>query len=325
MTLYATPELEAMRPHINAVIFDMDGVLLDISQSIRVVNCLAVPFYLREVLGWPAPDDLITSADIEAFKHAGGFNDDWELTYALVLHYLAKEHENPDASPATLNVLQPSLARFAHHIKERGGGLKAAEAIYFEHLTADDRLAIEKYYRKPAIRQCFEELLAGEYTERLYGRPVEYYRGPGYINQDRPLIDPSRVPQDKKLGVQTGRTWEEAWLGMEFTRLHGLIPDEHVVTKRDKFHKPDPGGLALLARRLAFTHALYIGDTLDDLRTVRNFNVLGNQAATFWGALVLTGPAGAANAKTFRRAQPDLLAPDVHAVLDWLVGVPSAL
>jgi len=324
MTLYATPELDAIRTQIDAIIFDMDGVLLDISQSIRVVNCLAVPFYLREVLGWPAPDDLITSADIEVFKHAGGFNDDWELTYALVLHYLAKEHENPHATPATLNVLQPNLARFAHQIKERGGGLKAAEAIYFEHLTADDTLAIEKYYRKPAIRQCFEELLAGEYTQRLYGRRPQYYHGRGYINQDRPLIDPARIPKGKKLGVQTGRTWEEAWLGMEFSRLHGLIPDEHVVTKRDKFHKPNPGGLVLLAKRLEFTHALYIGDTLDDLRTVRNFNALGTHTAQFWGALVLTGPAGAANAKMFRRAQPDLLAPDVHAVLDWLAGVPSA-
>ena len=120
-------------PPLRGIIFDMDGVLLDITQSIRRVNCLAVPFYLRTVLGWPAPDDLLTSADIELFKNAGGFNDDWDLTYAIVLHYLWKGHEQPDASPETLNTLQPNLNRYAARIKDRGGWLRAAEGLVFDH------------------------------------------------------------------------------------------------------------------------------------------------------------------------------------------------
>ena len=120
---------------MDAVIFDMDGVLLDITGSIRVVNCLAVPFYLREVLGWPAPDDLLTSADIEVFKHAGGFNDDWDLTYALMLYFLVKGQNTP-VNPATLNVMPPTLPRYAAQIKERGGWLRAAEEICFEACPA---------------------------------------------------------------------------------------------------------------------------------------------------------------------------------------------
>ena len=317
--LHITPQAEQVRPDIDAVIFDMDGVLLDITGSIRVVNCLAVPFFLREVLGWPAPDDLITSADIELFKHAGGFNDDWDLTYALVLHYLRKGREHPDDNPATLNVLPPKLARYAAQIKERGGWLRAAEQICFEGLSRQDQDEIEGLYQKQRIKQVFQELMAGEHCERLYGFAPQLYHGRGWINQDKVLLDLGKVPVGKKLGVQTGRTHEEARFGMEFTKLNALIPETLVVTKRDGFHKPEPGGLARLAERLGFRSAVYIGDTLDDLRTVRHFNAVHSDVK-FLAAQVLTGPAGAANESLFRNAGADLIAPDVNAVLDWLAG-----
>ena len=315
--LTITPQAEEVKPVIDAVVFDMDGVMLDITGSIRVVNCLAVPFYLREVLGWPAQDDLLTSADIELFKHAGGFNDDWDLTYALVLHYLVKGHEHPDDSPATLNVLPPKLPRYAAQIKERGGWLRAAEEICFEKLSRQDQDEIEGLYQKKKIRQVFQELMAGEHCERLYGFPATLYHGPGWINNDRVLLDLAKVPTDKKLAVQTGRTYEEALFGMEFTKLDTLIPETLVVTKRDGFHKPEPGGLALLAERLNFKNAIYIGDTLDDLRTVRNFNAVHSDVQ-FLAAQVLTGPAGAANEPLFRNAGADIVADDVNTVLDWL-------
>ena len=314
---YTTPLADTQRPQIDAVIFDMDGVLLDISQSIRVVNCLAVPYYLRTVLGWPTPDDLLTSADIELFKNAGGFNDDWDLTYALVLHYVAKGHENPSASPDTLNVLQPNLNRYAARIKERGGWLRAAEEIAFEHLTRDDRLAVETDYRKYLIKQIFQEMFAGEYCERLYGFAPTLYTGRGYINNDRPLLDLAKLPADKMLGVQTGRTLEEARIGLEFCGLAGRIPETHMVTKSDGFQKPQPSGLKKLAERMGFSNAVYIGDALDDLRTVKNFNAAPGPVS-FLSAQVLTGPAGKANTKLFRTSGADILANDVNEVLDWL-------
>ena len=99
------------------------------------------------------------------------------------------------------------------------------------------------------------------------------------------------------MGIQTGRTWEEALIGREFCKLD-VIPETSMVTKRDGFHKPKPGGLALLASRLGFHHAIYIGDALDDLKTVQAFNA-AHAPVTFLSAQVLTGPAGKASEKLF--------------------------
>lgn len=316
--LYATPHAEAIRPDIDAIIFDMDGVLIDISRSIRVVNCLAVPYYLRTVLGWPAPDDLLTSADIELFKNAGGFNDDLDLSYALVLFYIAKGRENPSAAPETLNVLQPNLNRFAARVKERGGGVKAAEDIMFEHLTRDDKLAVETDYRKHLIKQVFLEMFAGEHSERLYGSPATLYTGPGYINLDTPLLDLSKLPTGKTLGAQTGRSLEEARFGLEMCGLWDRIPAANLVTATDGFKKPHPGGLLALAKRLGFTNPVYVGDTWDDLRTVQRFNNAPIGGTRFLSVQVLTGPAGAANERLFRTSGADIIASDVNEALDWI-------
>ena len=318
--LYATPQAQASRADIDAVIFDMDGVLIDITQSIRVVNCLAVPFYLRTVLGWPAPDDLLTSADIELFKNAGGFNDDLDLSYALVLFYVAKGREHPSAAPETLNVFQPNLNRFAARVKERGGGVKAAENILLEHLTRDDKLAVETDYRKHLIKQVFLEMFAGEHCERLYGFPATLYTGPGFINLDRPLLELSKLPADKLLGIQTGRSDAEARFGLELCGLSERIPAAHIVTATDGFKKPHPGGLAALAKRMGFSNAVYIGDTWDDLRTVQRFNNAPVGATRFLSVQVLSGPQGSANERLFRTSGADVIAADVNEALDWVNG-----
>jgi len=318
---YTTPNAETRRADIDAIIFDMDGVLLDITDSIRAAACLAVPYYLRTVLGWPASDELVTSPDVELFKNAGGFNDDIDLVYALVLHYVAKGHEHPMATPDTLNVIQPKLNRYAARIGDRGGWLRAAENIAFENLSQEDRLAVETDYCKPLIKQVFLEMFAGDLCEQLYGAPATLYTGPGYILKDKPLIDLTKLPADVPLGMQTGRSQAEAQVGLELCGLAGMIAEDHLVTKINGFPKPLPGGLRLLAKRMGFHAAVYIGDTRDDLRTVQAFNADRAEGdAIFLSAQVLTGPLGRANEKMFRTSGADIVASDVNDVLDWVRG-----
>lgn len=316
---------EALLPQMDGLLFDMDGVLLDITESIRRVNCLVVPFYLREVLGWAAGDDLLTSADIEMFKNAGGFNDDVELTCAIVLHFIVKEHEHPGTSAETLNVFKPNLASFANKIAEGGGGLDVAERICLEHFNYDGRLEINLDYRKREITEVFLELFGGHECAEMYGHTPKRYLGEGYWKLDKPLIDVDRLVRAaqttpaKKLGVLTGRMSGEARVGLRVSGLEEAIPFSSVVTSDEKHLKPDPRGLRTLVDRLGVTAGIYIGDTRDDFRTVDNYRKAFPEAPPILAALVLTGPAGNANAKLFRKTQTDIIASDVNEILRWIL------
>jgi HAD superfamily hydrolase (TIGR01548 family) len=58
-----------------AVLFDMDGVLVDVSDSYR----LAIKNTAEQFLG-----QEVSLSEIEAYRNRGGFNNDWDLTAALI-------------------------------------------------------------------------------------------------------------------------------------------------------------------------------------------------------------------------------------------------
>lgn len=59
-----------------ALIFDLDGVLIDVSHSYRLAIQYTAEFFLKTE---------IKAEEIQQFKDRGGFNDDWKLTRAIIL------------------------------------------------------------------------------------------------------------------------------------------------------------------------------------------------------------------------------------------------
>ncbi|MEE8209463.1 MAG: hypothetical protein V3R38_01795, partial [bacterium] len=66
-------------PTIDALIFDMDGVLMDVSGSYREVIRRVPQVFLEQVCRLaPMEGELVSPEEVDAFKRAGGFNNDWE-------------------------------------------------------------------------------------------------------------------------------------------------------------------------------------------------------------------------------------------------------
>jgi len=60
---------------MNLLIFDMDGVLVDVTESYRETIAATIEHFTGA---------RPTNEQIQQFKNRGGFNDDWELTHYIV-------------------------------------------------------------------------------------------------------------------------------------------------------------------------------------------------------------------------------------------------
>ena len=75
---------------ITKIIFDFDGVLVYTSQSYRQTVRKVVDYYFLEFLGLEGEEGkLATLGDIQKFKDTGLYNNDWNLSYAVITYYLA--------------------------------------------------------------------------------------------------------------------------------------------------------------------------------------------------------------------------------------------
>jgi HAD superfamily hydrolase (TIGR01548 family) len=70
---------ETARLEVDAILFDLDGTLVDESVSYREAIRLTAAYILRQT---------VTSAEVEDIKLMPGFNNDWDATWGLIGHRL---------------------------------------------------------------------------------------------------------------------------------------------------------------------------------------------------------------------------------------------
>jgi len=253
---------------VDTVVLDIDGVLVDVADSYR----RAIVESVDRVYGRTVDD-----AAIQQFKNAGGFNNDWELTYAAALFVLARD-AGYDAD----------VTAFTDAVAAAGGGLDAAKAVVRDAPVDDG--AVFGLWNPDRLREVFQALYLGAdlYRDLEGGEPP--FEATGYIHDEPVLADPATLDDltDRfAVGVLTGRPAAEAEIALE--RVGLAVPDAHRFTMDDWAEgKPHPRALTTLAERLDATRVAFAGDTLDDVRTAVNA-AEADPDRTYYGVGVLTG------------------------------------
>jgi HAD superfamily hydrolase (TIGR01548 family) len=322
--LFIKQELFKTLPQLDAVLLDVDGVILDVSQSFRAVISRTAQYIATEVLKLQDTGALIEESESDLFKMAGGFNSDWDLTNAAVALVIAKHAQSGATTTAEIREHAPSWEQFTGELKRRGGGLPAAEMVILEQLTPGQRRDFAVNWNPKFVTQIFQEMYGGvEACKALYGFEPEYVREEGAYKTEQVLLDRellASLPPRVKVGLLTGRTRNETRLAMEFARLP--IPESNWVTETDGVKKPDGQALVALQEKMGFKFGVYVGDTMDDLNVVKNYReTRGAGRAKIVSCIALSGPSGEAHRRTFLEAGTEVVTPDANTFLQYLKSV----
>ncbi len=318
--LYIKQELLKTLPQIDALILDIDGVILDVSQSFREVISQTTQLYATSKLSVSGEETLLPVEEIDLFKMAGGFNSDWDLANAAVALIVAKQAQSGARDAATLSAQAPDWSEYTREIKRRGGGLMEAEMTILAMLDSNQRREFSFNWNQKLVTQLFQEMYGGVAAcKTLYGFEPQHLQVEGYYQREKVLLDAALLPSKLPVGILTGRTKNEARLAMKFAGLRNRILEPNWITEDDGVRKPDGQTLMLLQEKMGFKNALYIGDTWDDWQTVVNYRqIKGSQRAKVSGCICLAEGKSDEHRRTFLEAGTEIITPDINSLLSYL-------
>lgn len=275
------------------IIFDMDGVIIDVSNSYRdTVRQTTKLFFSPAKYAELLPEPLFDLSDLAAVKQSGGLNNDWDLSFQII-SMLFTRVEKPDIyeSQDPWSTYRKTLSHC--HVSKLADYLNSTQRPLTTLLEQHGKIAdpfIAGLYSGDVgsgniIKQIFQEIYLGEdlFTS-TYNLTPQMYRGEGYIVREKTLIDLrilENLAKKNTLAIATGRPRAEVDYPLEhfnlkdfFKIIYSLddcIGEEKRILKETgktvSLGKPDPFMLDRLAEtiEMTFDEYYYVGDMPDDM------------------------------------------------------------
>lgn len=284
--------------NVDAVVLDVDGVLVDVADSYR----RAIVDTVAHVHG-----ETVDREAVQLFKDAGGFNNDWTVTDAVALYVLASREG-----------LSMTLAEFTDTVAGMGGGLGAARTVVGEELTPAQRERALASWDPETHRAVFQQLYLGRDRYRDIEGAEPTLDADGYIEDERVLLEQATIDSlaGVDIGILTGRPAAEADIALDRVGLD--LPEEFCFTRDDwEGGKPDPTALVTLADRFDAAGVAFVGDTVDDMETV--VRARDRDDRSYDGIGVLTGGLSG------ERGRRVLESAGATRVVDSVNDVPAAI
>lgn len=236
----------------DAIIFDVDGVLVETQSSYIEAVARTVQWLLMHDLALADDGPAVDAATIRAWKRAGHWNDDWDLSDAMYEWLAAatgsttSQRRRSAGDPATAARREPSVDR-ARWDRIRG---------VFEEFYNGTAVATARYGVRPLVHQ--ERGLAA--SERV-------------LLEAGLLRELARIGIEK-VGIVTGRALAD-W---DAVRARIPLPVATAVATMEDGRKPDVAPLRKVVEALRPRAFYAVGDTLADLDMVTRWNASGSEA-----------------------------------------------
>ena len=224
----------------DALIFDVDGMLLNVERSFPEVIRLGIQIGWESICGGKADSAGYTADHEKIFKRHGSFNDDYDIAWTMLS--IAASSGRKDLSEAL-----PSPAGLEEKLSAFSGNVISW---------------ISTVYGTPVARDAVRKICA----ELYFGTEEE----PGLYKLETPMLrshwEELRIP----VGVYTGRNLAEWHLAKKALGWQDF-PDDRIIHSDTGIYKPSPEGLELLSKRLGCSAPVFLGDTGSDMKAQAAF------------------------------------------------------
>lgn len=345
--------------NVDAIVMDVDGTLIDISNSYNKAICKTVNFFLKILINMSIPETVIMEA-IQRLRLTGGFNNDWDTTYTIIMGVLSELSTDDLAKIANTldekglsrrpivtvktmnfyggmsNVLKSADSRGLQSIEE---WLQSLPEVKYKHLMKIRRfLGYPDMLDRSLLASVFDEFYYGsEIYSRLTGRQPLLRSENGLIKNEKVIVrkDVLAFLKDKtkgKLGLTTGRSRiaTEIVLGgflKEFFKPEALIFIEDLLRKSksqqidpSSISKPNPYTLKCCLEALKpYRLATYLGDSIEDALMAWRANQEGEELIFIGVYRYTLDPESVI--KTFMNLRVSAIIPTVNELKTLLEGV----
>ena len=282
----------------NLIIFDMDGVIMDVAGSYRDVVRQTTKLFFQPARAWEKlPEPLFELSDLASVKQSGGLNNDWDLTcavinllYSLTARPAISESQDPwtrwqeTLSRSDVTGIAEFLAStdqpLATLLRQKG----KPQDDFISGLYAGD------VGSGNIIKQIFQEIYLGyELFKSTYNLKPNFYNSNGYILNEKVLIDRSVLEvlgRNNMLAIATGRPSAEAeyplkhfdlkkYFNVIYTLDDCLQEEKRILAEKGEkvsLSKPNPFMLDAIADGLKdkLSAYYYVGDMPDDMLAAAN-------------------------------------------------------
>ena len=265
----------------DSIIFDCDGVLIDVTTSYDTTINKTISYVLKEIVDITA-DTPLTNEMLLKFKSTGGFNDEIDITYSGVLCYIAAKKLKKNPTELILDILNNADDTGIAYIE---GFL---DKIDVDISDIKSRLNYPSVEKNDLIHATFDQLFFGpKLYEKIFQKKSKF-SDKGFIENDNVIVTSALIETLKKkfndkIAIVTGRGLDA--ISSSLKEILNQFNVESSVFLEDESRdlaKPNPQSLIRAMKGLNSKNCLYVGDSMEDMILAKKASELGFNA-TFCG------------------------------------------
>ena len=265
--LYISDDMIQKIQKFDSIIFDCDGVLVDIRQSYDHAINKTISAIMNELFN-DEVQDIVTSKIHFSLKATGGFNDEVAVVYAIVMTLVASKKSNTEFKKLIIDVIDNA----------NESGINSIDN-YFINQNIDlkeikSKLDYENSRKVSYIHRIFNQLFYGSILyEKIFNEKSQLTEKP-LIDLDNIILDDNLMAKLKnrfgtKIATVTGRGNFAFSYSMKnfldnFDMKNSVFLEDHLLNMA----KPNPKSLIESISGINSKCSLYIGDSMEDLMMV---------------------------------------------------------